>query len=272
MGKDTLHNFDLAMQLTEKDGVYYGETSKEYENMVGPYGGLTAATLLKSAINHPDRIGTPISLTVNYAAPVADGPFLIKAIPVRTNRSTQHWDLKLLQKDQVVTSGTAVFAKRRETWTNTELTMPSVPNPEELERFSTEGFPQWTRNYNMKYIEGTPNMTDEDSGEIRSSTTKQWIKDEPDRPLDFLSLTSICDIFIPRIFLRRQRRVPAGTVSLTIYFHTDEKTLTKSGTKEVLGHARGQRFFNGFFDQTAEVWSKDGELLATTSQIVYYRE
>ncbi|HOS86416.1 MAG TPA: thioesterase family protein, partial [Burkholderiaceae bacterium] len=36
--------------------------------------------------------------------------------------------------------------------------------------------------------------------------------------------------------------------------------------------ARAQSFFNGFFDQSAELWNEAGDLLATTHQIVYFKE
>jgi hypothetical protein len=37
--------------------------------MVGPYGGITAATLLKSVQQHPERLGEPLSLTVRWILP-----------------------------------------------------------------------------------------------------------------------------------------------------------------------------------------------------------
>ncbi|NTV86164.1 MAG: thioesterase family protein, partial [Burkholderiaceae bacterium] len=40
----------------------------------------------------------------------------------------------------------------------------------------------------------------------------------------------------------------------------------------LLGQARAQSFFNGFFDQSAELWNEAGVLLATTHQIVYFKE
>gem|GEM_PF-6285435 len=40
----------------------------------------------------------------------------------------------------------------------------------------------------------------------------------------------------------------------------------------LLGQARGLSFFNGFFDQSACLWSRDGRLLVTSHQIVYYKE
>ena len=36
--------------------------------------------------------------------------------------------------------------------------------------------------------------------------------------------------------------------------------------------ATGQQFRNGFFDQAAQLWSASGTLLATSSQIVYFKE
>ena len=36
--------------------------------------------------------------------------------------------------------------------------------------------------------------------------------------------------------------------------------------------ARGQEFRNGFFDQTVQLWNEAGTMLATSHQIVYYKE
>jgi len=80
------------------------------------------------------------------------------------------------------------------------------------------------------------------------------------------------DVFYPRIWLRRAKHVPAGTVSITTYFHADAAQLAEVGTGFLLGQATGQQFFNGFFDQTAQLWSEAGVLLATSNQIVYYKE
>ena len=39
--------------------------------MVGPYGGITAATVLNAVLQHPALLGEPVSLTVNFCAAVA---------------------------------------------------------------------------------------------------------------------------------------------------------------------------------------------------------
>jgi len=267
------HPFDKATQLTGEAGEYKGHTSEDYANMVGPFGGVTAATLLKSAMKHPDCQGEPLSLTVNYAAPLSDGEFDIKADPVRTNRSTQHWIIQLFQKNEVMLTCTAVFANRRKTWSILEAPFPSVPAAKEIPSMPTMGLPAWVGSYDIRTVQGELSiLSDKTPEELDNSVTLQWIQDNPKRNLDFLSLTAICDAFFPRIYIRRKEMVPIGTVSLTVYFHVDSETLNQHGDQEVLGHARALRFNDGFFDQTGEIWTPGGKLLATTSQIVYYRK
>jgi hypothetical protein len=48
--------------------------------------------------------------------------------------------------------------------------------------------------------------------------------------------------------------------------------LAVQGDRPVLGTARALNFRNGYFDQSAEVWSAGRQLLASTHQIVYFRE
>jgi hypothetical protein len=99
-----------------------------------------------------------------------------------------------------------------------------------------------------------------------------WIRDEPPRPLDFLSLAALCDSFFPRVFLRRQKLTPAGTVSLTTYFHADSRALAQQADRPVLARAKAMHFGGGYFDQSAEIWGDAGALLASSHQIVYYKD
>lgn len=90
-------------------------------------------------------------------------------------------------------------------------------------------------------------------------------------PLDYPALTALCDVFYPRVFLRRGQMLPAGTISFTVYFHADAAALQRQEADYVLATARAQRFTGGFFDQTAQLWGRDGTLLAVTHQLVYFK-
>src|SRR5258708_35513954 len=94
-----LHPFDSALRLEERaDGNYLGHTSDNYWNFVGPFGGMTAATALNGILQRSDRQGDPLSLTVNFMAPIKAGAFTIGTRPMPANRSTQHWSEELKQE------------------------------------------------------------------------------------------------------------------------------------------------------------------------------
>lgn len=265
------HSLDLATLLTAVDnGVYRGKTSPAYANMIGPFGGLIAAVLLNAVWVHPARLGEPIALTVNFTGPIADGEFLVTTRIIRTNRSTQHWYVELTQGDQVGATATAVFAVRRETWSATEIDFPMVPTAATIEREAPVEQAQWTKAYDMRFAQGHLDLSQEETG--RDSVSSVWMRDEPPRPLDFISLAALCDAFFPRIFIRRPRWIPASTVSLTTYFHADSDALKGQHERAVLGTARALHFGKGYFDQTAQIWSDDKTLLATSHQVVYFKE
>lgn len=267
------HPFDEAIGLVPNgENRYRGATNAAYGNMVGPYGGITCAVMLQAALAHPQRQGDPIAFTVNFAAPIADGAFDLEARPVRTNRSTQHWTVQLSQQDGIAATATAVLATRRDTWAAPEAVPPSeMPPASALERTSLPGAPAWVRAYDLRFVEGGM-PTSFDGREQPHSRTEAWVRDDPPRPLDFASLAAISDSFFPRIFLRRRSFALVGTVSLTTFFHADAAMLAAQADRHVLGVARALNFRNGFFDQSAEIWSDDKQLLAASHQIVYYRE
>ncbi|MBV8273159.1 MAG: thioesterase family protein, partial [Cupriavidus sp.] len=125
--------------------------------------------------------------------------------------------------------------------------------------------------YDMRAIRGAK-PSSAPGTENPDSLTQFWLRDEPARTPDYAAMAAWCDTFYPRIFLKRAGFVPAGTVSLTTYFHADAATLAAVGHDHVLASAQARVFRQGFFDQSAEIWSASGELLASSHQIVYYKE
>ncbi|MDQ2629105.1 MAG: thioesterase family protein [Actinomycetota bacterium] len=264
------HPFDRAVQLEAVDAATYrGATEPQWANMVGPFGGITAAVLLRAVESHPDRIGDPLALTINYTAPIADGEFDIALRAARTNRSNQHWILELRQGDEVKTTATAVFGLHRDTWADTEALPPKATAPEDLPRSDFIEFIVWAKRYDMRFTEGP---VPQEGVHSDSSTTTLWVRDAEQRPLDFAALAAVSDIFYPRVFLRRGGFIPAGTISLTTYFHADQAQVEAVGGDFVLGSARANGFSRGYFDQSAHLWSRDGVLLTSSHQLVYFKD
>ncbi|NML47823.1 thioesterase family protein [Ramlibacter sp. G-1-2-2] len=264
------HPFDTAIALQAEGGAFHGSTSPAYANMIGPYGGITAAQALAAILQHPDRLGEPIAFTINFAAALADGAFEIRPRAARTNRSTQHWTLEIVQGDGVVATATAVTATRRETWSGHEAEMPEVPRPLDVPRTPRRGV-EWLNRYDMRFLAGFI-PRDWKGQETDDSLTRLWVRDDPPRPLDFASLTAAADVFFPRVWLRRATFTPIGTVSMSVYFHATSEQLQATGDGWLLVQAKGQGFGGGYFDHSGQLWNEAGELLATTHQVVYFKE
>jgi hypothetical protein len=152
------HLFDDATRVTAGDRSWQGRTSDDYWAFVGPFGGATAATILRALIDHPQRSGDPLSVTVNFCAPIAQGGFDLDLRLVRANKSTQHWSVELTQGDtEVATLATAVFAERRPSWSHQQA---------EFRKFRRSSrccpIPRWRRH-------GSSSMISALSGAIRSS-------------------------------------------------------------------------------------------------------
>ena len=288
---ESAHPLDQALVLEagKQAGHWRGSTHPFYRNMVGPYGGVTAAQMLQAVMLDERRIGDPMSLTLHYAAPVADGPFQILTQIKRSNRSTQHWAIDMAQQQGdetvVVMTGMLISARRRETWSMQELAMPQVAQPETLERFHRPQAPDWVNSFDMRYVQGDMQVRGKAQDqasldralerfglpEVNDSKSLLWFRDEPLRQLDFPGLASLCDIFFPRLLLRRPVWVPAGTISMTVYFHCSQQEVDAIGSDYLLGLADSSRFHRGFFDQQAYLWSLQGALIASTQQMVYYK-
>ena len=121
----------------------------------------------------------------------------------------------------------------------------------------------------MRFVDGVAPAAD--SQPSPTSTTTLWARDAAQRPIDYPALAALSDIFFPRVFLRRGEYLPAGTISLTTYFHADQEQLNAAGGEYMLCTAHANRFSRGYFDQSAQLWSRDGALLATSHQIVYFK-
>ncbi len=265
------HLFDQATRVTAGDSRWQGRTCPDYWAFVGPFGGVTAATVLRALIEHPHAAGDPLALTVNYCAPIAEGPFDLDVRLVKANRSSQHWYVELSQGDaDPATVATAVFAERRPSWSHQPAQRPDAPPFDQVKRHADTGM-SWTRQYDFRFVEGQPDLAGGAKAEPQSAYSKLWISDRKPRRLDMLSLMSMSDAFFGRVFHARGELVPFGTVSLTTYFHVGRDDLAAEDITHVLAVADAKVFNRSYQDQHGELWSPSGRLLATTTQIAYFK-
>ncbi|MGB6040778.1 MAG: thioesterase family protein, partial [Gordonia sp. (in: high G+C Gram-positive bacteria)] len=200
---------------------------------------------------------------------IAEGEWDLELQSARTNRTNQHWIFTIRQAEQIVSTGTAVFGAVRDTWADTELSPPQAPPVDQVEPSSFGDFIAWAKNYDKRFVTGA--LVEGVVDKSDDSTSTLWLRDHPERPIDYPALMAMSDVFYPRIFLRHGAYMPAGTISLTTYFHATREELEAQGSKHVLATARAGRFGHGHYDQSGEIWSGN-TLLATTHQLVYFKD
>jgi hypothetical protein len=97
-----------------------------------------------------------------------------------------------------------------------------------------------------------------------------WLGLAEPRPIDALSLAFFSDALFPPPFvrLRREQRVVAPTIDLTIHFR---RTMPRSGDPDpdelCLARFRTRLVHEGFFDESGVVWAEDGTVLAQSRQL-----
>ena len=265
------HPLDQALVLKPLgDGRFRGRTSSAYWNMVGPYGGITAALCQRAILDDPRHVGEPIALTVNFCAAIAEGEFTIELDFART---TQHIAIRLLQPDPkqdgreaVVIQAMAVMGVRRDRlWGRTMARPPVAPPADALGRRLPRVGIRWLERYDSRY--DRPLTRAPEPGEA----VLNRVRDDPPRPLDYPSLAALADSFFPSIYALIGKAVPIATVSMNLYFHGGAARLAEVGDDFLLGVTRSQIFDAGFFDCESELWHDD-HLLATTHQVVWYRD
>ena len=271
----TLHALDLATAL---DGDPAGptrlaRTSDAYWTFIGPFGGSSAATALRAVLEHPSRQGDPIALTVNFCAPIAGGEFRVHVRLARANRSSQHWLVEFSQGDsaEAVLTASVVTAVRRDSFSHQTAAAPQLPAWESLPTMPNPSRLSWVSQYEFRFAEGLLALGEAAPDQPRSPRSLLWLRDSPARPLDFLSLAAMSDAFFGRIFQVIGRIPPFGTVSMTTYFHAGADELAAHGSAPLVGVADARTFHRSYGDQTVELWSGAGRLLATGTQIAYFR-
>jgi acyl-CoA thioesterase len=267
------HPFDDALALSrDAEGVYSGLAPQAYWNMVGPFGGTTAAALLRAALLEHDDAVEPVALTVNYCAPLVQGAYAITVRTARAGRSVRHVSLEMQQDGVIAATATVVLAARRDTFSHQAAQMPDVPAPEQVPASNVRGWLPWLQRYEFRFVRGEMRPQPQPYDTPRSAHSTLWIADSPPRALDHLSLAALCDVFFVRVFQVRGTLVPAGTVTMTVHFHGTTAELAEQGSAPVLGVVDAHTFTRNFGDQIAQLWSRNGRLLATTTQLTWFKE
>lgn len=257
--------FDEATALARAAEGFRAQTDARFWMLAGPFGGWSAAVALRAMAEAARFDGVPVALTVHFLAAIGQGALPLRPALMRQNKSSAFWRVDSGDGSAEPTlSAMALFARRRDTMSFQDIAMPEVPPPASVQDLDTSGYgPTWVRSYELRHALGMPLSRGKDTRSL------VWTRLRDDRPLDFIRLAAYCDASIARPLYRVPKLAPIATVTMNAYFHCEAADLERVGSGYLLIDSTARIGRRGYSDQTSNLWSEEGRLLATSEQLVW---
>ncbi len=234
----------------------------------GPNGGYVAALVLRAMTAEAGLLdAAPLparSLNVHFLRPPTTGPAEIEVTVEHAGHVTAFLSARLIQDGEVKAKAMSVFSGEREGPAFDRSVMPEAPAPEDLEEMDTEQAPVAVfGRYRAKFIRGVPG----EAGE--KADTMGWIRLRDEQPVDPVLAAAVLDVWYPAPFVVFKDLPFAPTLEYTVHF---PRTIPEPGPPDWnLIRLTAEEGVEGHFSEDAELWSRDGKLLAKARQMALLR-
>jgi acyl-CoA thioesterase len=243
------------------DGRYRVRFDTRWWVVKGPNGGYLAA-LITRAIRAEVQDDTRAlrSLTVHYLAAPAEGEGEVVVRIERAGRGLTTVSARLEQDGRAMALALAALATEYPGATEyADLDMPDVPAPEAVEPVPDGMQPvPFAQNFELRHALSALPFTGGDR-----AVTGGWIRLREPRPLDELAIVAISDAWWPAPFSVVERPMVAPTIDLTVHIRAP----LPRDHDHVLLDVRSDIARDGFFEEDARVFARDGTLLAHARQL-----
>lgn len=239
----------------------------EYQNPFGVFGGWVGAVLTKAAEQSDAFRGSVRTVQVSYLAGPKGDTLQLETNLLRRGGKTDFWRATLSAGDDIFAVADIVAAEHRPTDLVYDASMPDIAAPETLPKMAPHGSggPKWIRHFDQRMAKGVPFKKND------SPEAMVWIRETDGRPLDRMGLVALLDTPMPRSFYLSDRPAPGSTIAMSTYIYASEEQLATVGNDFVLLRIDGSATRDGMADQRVELWSREGIVLATSNQMVFFR-
>lgn len=244
-------------------GRFTGSVSERFWVQSGPNGGYLAAIALRGAastVPEPER--APRSLHVRYLAAPKAGRFELTSEVIRRGRSMTTVSVRMAQEGRDFVHASACFSEAFSAIAFQDCTMPQAL-PLEHSHAIDKRIPMNHQFDMLRAIGGT-----ERAGP--RALSGGWIRFHDPRPIDVFALAALWDAWPPAVFARafEQRfRGAVPTVEVSVYFRRRVPLPQAMPGDYVLLEVESTMADEGVAEESAEIWSPDGLLLAQSRQL-----
>lgn len=250
------------------DGRYAINLSDRWWVGRGPNGGYVAALLLRAMTAESNLAGSDAlparSLNVHFFRPPEAGPAEVEVTLEHDGRVTRFLSARMIQDGEVKAKAMAVFSGEREGPDFDKSEMPDAPPPENLKEMDTTQAPVAVfGRYRAMMISGFPG----EAGD--KAATMGWIRLRDEQPVDPVLAAAVLDVWFPAPFVVFEELPFAPTLEYTVHF---PRTIPEPGPPDWnLIRLTAEEGTEGHFSEDAELWSRDGRLLAKARQMALLR-
>jgi len=250
-------------------GRWTTQAGVEWRNPNGPlWGGYPIGLCMSVLEAEPEAVGEPVAITLTYAAALTPGEIDIRTRRLRQGGSIGVWEVELRPAgaEQPSVHAMATLARRPDTPPFAFAKMPQAPEPETLPQPQSPGgaLHFGAQAFERRTAEAFPIRPSDNARSVA------WVRPRRgtwSKPL----LGMQTDNSPPRAFYAFGHGVMTTTISLTVYLHGTREEVAAAGDDYLLVEYEGRVGGGGTSDERSSYWRRDGKLLATSEQLVWYR-
>jgi acyl-CoA thioesterase len=242
------------------DGIFDCDIRPDWWVVAGPNGGYLGAIVVRALSADPELDARPLrSITLHYIGRPERGPAQVQVEADRHGRSVSFMRARLQQDGRLMATAAAIFADERDGIDLDQVDAPAVAPPDATPELpdASDG-PPFSHQFDYRPAIGPPTFGGGDE-----ALTGGWLRLRDQRALDAATLVALTDSWFPAVFATRTEPLAVPTLELTVHLRgrlPRERDWT-------LGRYRTRLARHGFMEEEAEIFSRDGELLAQARQL-----
>lgn len=261
--------FREAMTMEElDDGRLMANFDRSWWVINGPNGGVIAALLIRAAQHFLGRDRCVRTSTTHFLSAPTEGPVHLEVSVEREGRIAAFATVRMTQENRPIATALVACADMdivSHEWEQRDF--PTLPAIDEtwVMASSTHDVPLRSR-WDQRWGLGVPGFP-ETSTVPGGYEAGGWVRLSEPEPYNEAVLAAMADCWVPAVMVHSEAAVHTPTLELTVQFRTDPRNINLKAEDYCAAVFRQLSGREGFLDETGEIWSPDGHLLALTRQI-----